>query len=138
MTKRCILLLAIVSYVLLFFYLAVLGRDSMTTPILKLELFWSYRSPGNNTFMGSCQNILCFVFLGVMVGLYSNNNRICRALFVGLFVSMATECSQLIWNKGVFDVDDLFNNSLGSVLGGLIAILVWKLMNKSNDSFWGG
>ena len=65
-----------------------------------------------------------------MVGLISDKYKILKALIVGLLVSLATEFSQLIWTRGVFDVDDLFNNSLGAVIGGLIVVLAMKLRNK--------
>ena len=42
------------------------------------------------------------------------------ALLVGLLVSLVIECSQLIWSRGIFDVDDLFNNTFGALIGGLI------------------
>lgn len=30
----------------------------------------------------------------------------------------------VMWKKGVFDVDDIFNNSLGAVIGGVIAVIL--------------
>lgn len=45
-----------------------------------------------------------------------------NALLVGLLVSLVIECSQLTLKRGVFDVDDLFNNSVGALIGGAI---VW-------------
>ena len=65
-----------------------------------------------------------------MVGLISDKYRILKVLIVGLFVSLVVEFSQLIWAKGVFDVDDLFNNSLGAAVGGLAVVLALKLWNK--------
>lgn len=47
-----------------------------------------------------------------------------KALSAGVIVSLAIEGSQLVWKKGVFDVDDLFNNAVGAVLGGLIVVAV--------------
>jgi len=41
-------------------------------------------------------------------------------------LSLTVECSQLLWHKGVFDVDDLFNNSLGAVIGGVIAMSIGR------------
>jgi hypothetical protein len=34
------------------------------------------------------------------------------------------ECSQLIWQRGTFDVNDLMNNTIGALVGGLIAVVV--------------
>ena len=37
------------------------------------------------------------------------------AVLVGLFVSETIECSQLIWQRVTFDVDDLMNNTIGAM-----------------------
>jgi len=39
-------------------------------------------------------------------------------------ISLAIEGSQLVWKKGVFDVDDIFNNAVGAVIGGVIVVAV--------------
>ena len=51
-----------------------------------------------------------------------------KALLVGLLISLFIEVSQLIWKKGVFDVDDIFNNAVGAVIGGEIA---WFMVKSS-------
>lgn len=131
MRKKRVILFLLVAFVLFFFYVAVLGRPPRRiSPRVILDLFWSYRHPGSLGFKGSCLNILCFIPIGIMVGLISDKYRILKALIVGLSVSLVVEFSQLIWVKGVFDVDDLFNNSLGAVIGGLIVVLALKLRNK--------
>lgn len=45
-----------------------------------------------------------------------------KALLAGVMMSLAIECSQLVWKKGVFDVNDLFNNAMGALIGGVIAV----------------
>lgn len=44
-----------------------------------------------------------------------------------MFMSLTIEFSQLIWHRGVFDVNDLFNNTLGAVIGGVIAFETFML-----------
>ena len=41
-----------------------------------------------------------------------------------LLACLTIEFSQLIWHRGVFDVNDLFNNALGAMIGGVIAVAV--------------
>ena len=60
-------------------------------------------------------NILAFMPIGILVGLLSVRYRLLKAILAGLFLSETIECSQLIWKRGVFDVDDLLNNTLGAV-----------------------
>ena len=129
MKKKHLFLFLLIAFILLIYYVAVLSRNpNHFSP--KLDLFWSYRNINSLSFRGSCLNILCFVPLGLMVGLISDKHKILIALIVGLLVSLTIELSQLICARGVFDVDDLFNNSLGAVVGGGTIVLLLKLMNK--------
>ena len=49
---------------------------------------------------------------------------------MGLLVSLTIEFSQLIWYRGVFDVNDLFNNALGALIGGVIAVGIVRICSK--------
>ena len=51
-------------------------------------------------------------------------------MLLGLFLSETIECSQLIWHKGTFDVDDLFNNTVGAIMGALIVLLTTWIRKK--------
>ena len=53
--------------------------------------------------------------------------RIIKALLIGLLVSIVIEGSQFMWHRGVFDVDDLFNNTVGALIGGMIVALMVKV-----------
>ena len=55
-----------------------------------------------------------------------------KALSAGVIVSLAIEGSQLIWKKGVFDVDDIFNNAAGAVIGGIVWAAIKSLGNGQN------
>lgn len=81
-------------------------------------------------------NILLFVPIGCFVGLITSKYRLLMAGVIGLFISETIECSQLIWLKGVFDVDDLFNNVLGAFIGGVIVVLLFelKMLVRKKDS----
>ena len=67
-----------------------------------------------------------------MVGLLSYRYRLLWAGAVGLFMSETIECLQLIFMKGSFDVDDLFNNTLGAFVGELIVemFVLFRRRNK--------
>lgn len=45
---------------------------------------------------------------------------------VGLLVSASTEIMQYIFSKGLFEIDDLFNNTIGTVVG----VLLFKLCKR--------
>jgi glycopeptide antibiotics resistance protein len=85
-------------------------------------LFKDFLEPGPEGYKDLILNIVCFIPVGLLVGLLLEKHRLAKALLVGLLVSLMIEFSQLIWHRGVFDVNDLFNNALGAMIGGVIAV----------------
>ena len=124
-TRRFFLILLGV-YILFFFFMAVLSR--ITEPEagyrMKSDLFWGYDNPEEDIVKDNIINIACFVPIGILVGLIARRHRLLYGMLVGFLTSLAIECTQLMWQKGVFDVDDLFNNTAGALIGGLIALLI--------------
>ena len=66
-------------------------------------------------------NILMLMPLGIMLRLLNNRFQIKHALYLGLGLSMSIEVTQLIFRLGLFEWDDMIHNTLGCVLGTLIA-----------------
>lgn len=63
-------------------------------------------------------NLLMLVPLGYLLPLYFGwMKKWWKTLLVGLLISLLIECSQLIFHRGWFDVDDIFLNSLGAWIG---------------------
>lgn len=120
------------SYVIGLLYLTVCIRDAKDNPSIYTELFWSYHRR-HFPFMtiDSAYNILVYIPIGILIGSLINKYRLIIVLLTGLFLSETVECLQLIFKKGAFDVDDLFNNTLGAILGGLlIEMIVWFKRNN--------
>ena len=107
-----------VVYIAVLFYLTVLSREPDKINIVYLDLFWGYDDPQH--FQEKLLNIAIFIPVGLLAGFLFKSHRVLLALLIGLAVSLTIECSQLIWSRGEFDVDDLFNNSLGAGIGGVI------------------
>ena len=107
------------------FYLTVVSRASSGRDLIRTEWFEDYKSV-HDVYANSeiYLNILLFVPIGCLVGLVARKYRLVKAVLVGLFVSETIECSQLIWQRGTFDVNDLMNNTIGAMIGGIIAIAV--------------
>lgn len=106
------------GYIILLFYMAFLQREPKVTSVVQRDLhlyIYRYLSPDFIT------NILVFIPFGFLVGMLASKYRTLAAGLVGLFMSETIECSQLIWKRGTFDVDDLLNNTLGTAIGGLLA-----------------
>lgn len=113
------------AYLTFIFYLTVVSRASSGMDLIRTEWLEGYKSV-HDVYANSENylNILLFVPIGCLVGFVANKYRLMYAVLVGLFVSETIECSQLIWQRGTFDVDDLMNNTIGAMVGGLIAVAV--------------
>ncbi len=63
-------------------------------------------------------NVICFLPLGLLMPWVCRTfSRWYRVALLALFVSLLIESAQLILRVGSFDVDDLFLNTVGGILG---------------------
>ena len=124
MMRKHIVIPSLIVYIAVFFSMAVVFRESSDKCTIRLDLFKDLLEPGPEGYRDLILNIVCFIPVGMMVGLLFEKYRWAKALLVGLLVSLTIEFSQLIWHRGVFDVNDLFNNALGALIGGIIAVAV--------------
>ena len=132
--RKHIVILILIAYVAIFFSLAVLFRESSDNCSIRLDLFKDLFEPGPNGYRDLILNIVCFIPVGLLVGLLFERYRLAKALLAGLLFSLTIEFSQLIWHRGVFDVNDLFNNALGAVIGGFIAVGVINGTRRLKDT----
>lgn len=129
--REWVLCSILIVYVLFLLYLAVFSREPANKSIVWLDLLGGYTHPRYNSISNGLLNICSFVPIGVLVGLISEKYKIGKALFVGLLVSALIEFSQLIWRRGVFDVDDLLNDVVGAFIGGLLVVLAMRIRKKT-------
>ena len=133
MTKRTgfILCSILIVYCVALFFLAVLNREPANKSIVWLDLLGGYINPRDNSVSNGLLNICYFIPVGVLVGLLTEKYRIGKAILVGLLVSIVIEFSQLIWKRGVFDVDDFLNDAVGALIGGLLVVCVKSIRTKA-------
>lgn len=121
----------LVVYCLTLFYFAVLDREPTEKSIVWLDLLGGYTRPKYNSVSNGLLNMSSFIPVGILVGLIVNEYRIGKAMLAGLLVSVVIEFSQLIWKRGVFDVDDFFNGVVGALIGGLLVVCVKSISKKA-------
>lgn len=128
--------------VFLIYIVVVLGATlgSRTAGIgerVSLHLFSSYREAWNSfsekEWRNLILNILMFVPLGILLPLIL---RLCRKFWLtyllGLASSLLIEVVQLMTGRGVFEADDIFNNTLGCMIGyGIIMVLLAMFFAKN-------
>lgn len=129
--KTAILLLLLVGYLAMIAYVTLwrYGEQSSTN----LHLFRGYREAWNIYGRRNWQNVLLNVAMFMPLGiLFPLVTKIFRKFYwtlaTGFGTSMAIELTQLITKRGAFDVDDLFNNSLGTMLGFCLVMIVIVLI----------
>lgn len=102
----------------------------------ELELFWSYKDAIKGITPGMKEqiflNILAFVPLGnVFYYLVGEKKKFWKVLFIVGIITISVECIQLYFGMGLFEFDDIFDNTLGGIIGILIAKLGEKDCKKS-------
>ena len=121
----------LIVYVAALLCVTLLMRESSSKSGIRTEWFWGYRIDDPNVLYGdNLINILLYIPVGCLVGMIAPKHKLLAAVLAGLFLSETIECSQLIWHKGMFDVDDLFNNTVGALLGGFIVVMALWIRQK--------
>lgn len=133
MTKKARIALCsiLIVYCLALFYFAVLGRDPANKSIVWLDLLGGYTHPKYNSVSNGLLNMSSFIPVGVLVALIARKFRIGKAMLVGLLMTTMIEFSQLIWKKGVFDIDDFLNGVVGVLIGALLVVCAVRIRTKA-------
>ncbi len=77
-------------------------------------------------------NILLFVPFGYLLPvLWKKADRWWKTMLLGFALSLAVELLQLVTRLGMFDVDDLINNTIGAGVGYL---LFWLLLRPGKNN----
>lgn len=100
----------------------------------EISRFWNYREQLGMfaTVSNLLGNILIFLPFGFFMPMASKRRRFFRTSFYCLVLSLIVELSQLYLKVGCFDVDDLFLNTIGGMLG-YITFTVCNMIRRSCD-----
>ena len=104
----------------------VLIRKPFSGQHFNPELFWSWRqfSVQRNQIL---TNVIMFVPVGVLAG--------CRWKWKGILavagLCVGIEILQLVTSRGLCELDDVFNNMIGAVIGIGIVMIGRKLLGES-------
>ena len=76
-------------------------------------------------------NVFAFSPLGFFLPCLNEKYRnILRIILLGFEFSLTVELLQLITRAGIFDVDDLFMNTLGAAIGYVVYLIVFGKRNR--------
>ena len=101
----------------------------------KLIPFWSWYGvivEGDISLLSeNFLNCLLLMPAGFLLPFICNHKvRLHRGLLFGLFISSVIEICQLVLKRGLFEWDDIIHNSLGCMLGCLLANWVWERISR--------
>lgn len=129
-----------VGYFIILLYLTLLSRRTHSEMQMELAFLWEYRLALKGEIGWVFQilnNILLFVPMGVLygaAGAIKKERKIINwkyALCIGVCSSFGIEVLQLILKLGLFELDDIFNNTIGMLLG----FVFWKMSLKLKLKF---
>lgn len=129
----CIVLFIWGAIVLLF---TILGRRSYKTDemVYNLELFSCYRKifieHDQPMLISVLENILMFIPIGFTLSIIFKKHHIIIPLLISFGLSLCIEVCQLLFKSGFFEFDDLFNNTLGAIIGIILYLICELIVNK--------
>lgn len=130
----CIILFIWAAIVL---FLTVLGRRLNREGIdnYNMELFSCYRmiiyNHDQTILSTTIQNIVMFIPIGfTLSAVFKDRHKLVLPLAITFILSLVIEVCQLLLKSGLFELDDLFNNTLGAFIGILLYMMIAYIICK--------
>ena len=121
------ILILLFCWLIIVFGITTLSRGANYENMINLSMFSGYINTWNKWSLSEFQliifNIIMFIPLGLLLPLYNNKfKRFIPTFLVSLGVTLGIECIQLATNMGIFELDDIFHNTLGGIIGFFLTI----------------
>lgn len=139
LNKRKLLIgLSLITYLIMVVGVTFLNRTTGTIGNKNLHFLSSYREAWNSysplTWRFIILNIVMFIPLGVLLPLLNNKfHKFGWTVVVASFVTLIIETLQFLTGFGIFDLDDLFNNVLGAVIGYGFVMIAFTFLKKEEN-----
>ena len=125
--NRKVLIKILIIYTLFILCMTLLFREETNGEHLQLELFWSYKVIDVQFNQMLC-NVLLFIPFGLLLKLLGINTWL--ILLIGFTFSCSIELLQYILKLGLCELDDVFHNTLGTLIGLFIGNWIRKQCRK--------
>lgn len=128
---------AFVAFPLLAFYLGftltitIIERIPSPDAKYQLAVFWSYQAiqAGKNDLIAEVfWNYILFIPIGILLSMLLPGKRSWLAVVFGMLMSSGIELAQLFLHRGLFEFDDIIHNTLGTVIGVCLFLLVRRIV----------
>ena len=135
--RRTFIWFCLIGYIIMIIGVTFLNRSRVFGDT-NLHLFSSYREAWNSfnstTWRFIILNIFMFVPLGILLPLL--NKRLRKfpwTVGVAFLMTLIIEIFQLITGYGIFELDDMLNNVLGTIIGyGIVMTIIAFVENRTN------
>lgn len=119
----------LLGYVFLSLCATIIFRNE--TPEMRFSLYplRSYTMGSDTMMLENIMNIFFFFPIGFLLGIVMKKKNVWLVTFVGFILSVLIETIQLFSIRGVCNIDDVINNTLGCALGYCMFLLfdiIWK------------
>ncbi len=133
--KRLLWWLVFLCYIFVVAGATMFSRGSNYEYDMIPPLFYSYKNAWNNWSITEWRNIILnicmFVPFGLLLPMGLKWFRKCyRTYAAGFLFSLFIELSQMIFKIGIFEPDDLLDNTLGAIIGFGLFLVLFKLYAK--------
>ena len=132
--QTCISLPLLAFYISFAATITIIARNTSLYTKYNLMPFWTYRAvlEGRTDLLSEILwNVVLFVPIGLLLMLLLTcKKRWLISIAIGVFLSSAIEVIQLIFHRGLFEFDDIFHNTLGTLIGIGIYVVAARLISK--------
>lgn len=136
--KRIVLTVSFVCYAIVILGVTLLDRGIMFEYgfTRKVQLFSSYIEAWNSFSFIEWRNLLLNIAMFMPLGfllpiLFDKLKKTWKTYIMGLVISLSIEIMQLTLGLGVFEFDDILNNTLGTMIGFGVYIFLNALVRKN-------
>lgn len=132
-------LLIAIGYFVLILSSTVFGRDPADGYSFNIKPFWSYSAYLEGhviLFPESIMNVVIFIPLGFLTSIIFHPSKIWKVILTGMAMSMSIEFLQLVFRRGLCEIDDVIHNTIGAILGFYIFQLVICILRKSKHTYY--
>lgn len=139
--KQLILKSITICYFIFIISVTLMGRSNLWQNQTIMPLFYSYKDAWNNFSVTSWKNIilnfLLFVPLGILIPMVTTKCKtFWKTVLTAILLSTSIETIQLLTGLGIFELDDILGNTIGTMIGyGIYELSDFLFALKRESSF---
>ena len=136
--KRMVMGTLLVECIFIIYCSTVIYRETFSEPQYNFMPFWSYQAIKDGEDMYIVENflnVILFIPVGFLACGFRRMNRWWRVALLGCIISCTIEGLQLWLQRGLCELDDVFHNTLGAIVGyGLYRVMASALRRSMKNN----